>query len=288
MNHAPMKLAGTVILYDPGNGLAERIQSYQKKLQKLIIVDNSKMLTTLPCWQEMTTIHNGENEGISSRLNQAAHAAITAGYDWLLTMDQDSFFRDSIFEKYLDCISRHGWKDDVAMYGVEYDERLLRQEACSPESVSLLITSGSILNLRLFSKLGGFDEALFIDNVDHEYCFKAKQNGYEIIKMSSIHLNHSLGVTGNYRSLKTMKKSARALHSPLRIYYMVRNYLYLKPKYQKLFKNEFDIIRKSLLNRIKNSFLYSNEKISLARYIYKAYMDHKRKHMGKIIMHRRK
>ena len=169
------------------------------------------------------------------------------------------------------------------MIGVEYDKKLVSTKGgCIYNKSSHLITSGSSLNLEIFKKIGVFDEQLFIDNVDHEYCFRAIVKGYEIAKLNNILLNHSLGTLGFYRSLKNLKRSPRALHSPLRIYYMVRNYFYLKRRYVNVFKTEINTMRKSLLNRIKNGLLYGDKKLLLLKNIYRGYLHYKQGKMGKL------
>jgi len=41
--------------------------------------------------------------------------------------------------------------------------------------------------------VGGFEEKLFIDFVDHEYCFKIKMAGHRILQTSSSILLHRIG-----------------------------------------------------------------------------------------------
>lgn len=282
-----MNLAGVVILYHPDKDLMKRVSTYQPHIRKLYVVDNSEKadVELHRFWQRQENvllIHNGKNEGIAKRLNEAAALAINDGFDWLLTMDQDSFFKEGLFAHYLQCIKRYGNPDRVAMFGVEYDERLYSREECAWVPVNHLITSGSLVNLKLFPAMQGFDEALFIDNVDHEYCFHARVLGYDIIKFSSILLTHTLGVVSSHRSLKSFKRTPRTLHSPVRMYYTIRNYLYLKKKYAGHFAEDFREIEKSLLNRIKNNILYHQHRVQIVKNIFRGYRDFKRKKMGKI------
>lgn len=158
-------------------------------------------------------------------------------------MDQDSYFEAGMFAAYLDCLSGFQGKENVAMFGIEY-EQAPSLKNCSYKTSEKLITSGSMVNLPLHRKLGGFDEKLFIDEVDSEYCFKAAVGGYKTIQFDNIFLNHSLGTVSEHRSLKSFKKTSRTLHSPLRVYYMVRNYLYVAQKYQKHLPDSFPHRRK--------------------------------------------
>ncbi|MCH5717222.1 glycosyltransferase family protein [Niabella hibiscisoli] len=171
-------------------------------------------------------------------------------------------------------------KDDVGMFGVEY-EKNNRQLGCESEITTQLITSGSVVNLLLFAEIGGFDEQLFIDEVDSEYCFRLNQKGYRTIKLKNIFLNHSLGVVSAHRSLKNFKETPRTLHSPLRVYYMIRNYLYISRAYKQGQPASFAYRRIALVNRIKNNLLYGKDRMLLVKYLWLAYWHFKTGKMGK-------
>lgn len=276
-------VAGVVILYFPDETIVENITSYSDKLGKLYIIDNSpqktKLVQALSANPGIMYVHDGENKGIAKRLNDAAKLAINDGFEWLLTMDQDSYFDKKNIDKYFNYVSNYKHKSMTAMFGVEFETQKTAPE--KPEEVSYLITSGSMLNLRLFHEVGQFDEQLFIDEVDLEYCFRAITKGFSIIKLPFIFLTHHLGEEDTYISLKNLKKTRRALHSSLRIYYMVRNYLYVREKYPQQFLSEDKERRITLLNRIKNKLLYGNEKVATISMIFRAFRDFKAKRMGK-------
>jgi rhamnosyltransferase len=169
------------------------------------------------------------------------------------------------------------------MFGIEFEKRNQTTNiGCGGMDIDYLITSGSVVNLTLFDEIGGFDEALFIDEVDLEYCYRAKTKGYKIIKFTHIFLQHSLGKISYFRSLKSGKLTPRTLHSPLRVYYMLRNYLYVAKLYPNQFNESAVIRKKALKNRIKNNLLYGKGRFRLIKYIISAYFDYKHKKMGKI------
>jgi rhamnosyltransferase len=186
-----MNIAGVVILYHPDIPKAvENILTYASQLNKLYVFDNSssssievkKDLADLKIPIEFIT--TGTNEGISKRLNEAAHKAIQEGYDFLLTMDQDSSFELGVLEQYLQLVDDYD-KDKVAQFGVNCDPRHIPISAM-PFNADSLITSGTILNLAVFQKVGNFDEKLFIDFVDVEYSLRASYRGYQNIIFTNI------------------------------------------------------------------------------------------------------
>lgn len=281
-----MKLAGTVILYHPDEGLIDRIKTYIDIVGMLYVVDNTAnasitLRKKLDGDQKIIYLHDGENKGIAARLNQVSTIAIKNGYSALLTMDQDSSFDSNVAKEYINCVSNCTFYGNTAMFGVEFLQQTNLSE-CTAEKVSELITSGSILNLDLFEMIGGFDENLFIDYVDHEYCYRTITKGYSIIKFNNIFLIHKIGETTQKRSPVSLKYTERSLHSSIRIYYMVRNYLYVKSKYNASFHKELKIQQKSILTRIKNKLLYNNERIKLIKLIFRAFKDYKKGKMGKI------
>lgn len=277
------KVFGVVILYNPSDDIKQNILTYLHKMEKLFVFDNSERIVDRKLEElghKVIVVADGVNRGISERLNAGARAAIREGGKWLLTMDQDSFFSETMLDQYWHCINKFDHRDEVSMFGVEY-EKADKRSGCESETTTQLITSGSLVNLLLFPEIGGFNEQLFIDEVDSEYCFKSNQKGYQTVKLKNIFLNHSLGVVSTHRSLKSLKITSRTLHSPLRVYYMIRNYLYISREYQKEQPSSFPYRKKALLNRIKNNFLYGKDRVLLIKYLWLAYWHFKTGKMGK-------
>ncbi|MGE9314705.1 glycosyltransferase [Niabella sp. CJ426] len=278
------KIFGVVILYNPAEEVIGNITGYLPFLRELMIIDNSEPASKLDFsnyGDNVTVLRDGTNQGISARLNQAARYAIDKQADWLLTMDQDSFFSGDYLKQYIECLSSFSDKEKVAMCGVSF-ESVPSTNDCAIAETANLITSGSILNLDIFKKIGSFDENLFIDEVDFEYCARAMKNGYKTIQFTNIYLNHSLGTVSQHRSIKSLKKTTRTLHSPLRLYYMLRNYLYVCDRYQAECGETLKLKRTALLNRIKNNLLYGNNRVKILRYLVMAVNHYKAGKMGKL------
>ena len=282
-----MKIAAVVILYHPEAKTIENILSYSNKVSKLYVVDNTACSDTglvnviRAGISNSEYIHDGENAGIAKRLNQVCTRAMEEGFDYIMTMDQDSSFEPDSIKNYFDCIDSYMEKQQAALFGLQHEYPAWASHTCDPETVTQLITSGTIVNLSLFDKIGRFDEDLFIDLVDFEYCYRCIVNHFLVIRFRNIFLKHSIGTIKPLKQTIISKEKERGFHSPLRLYYMVRNYLYLRPKYKKRFPTEFAINRKAILNRIKNNLLYSNKKFETLRFISRAIIDVKRNRMGK-------
>ena len=282
-----MNIAATVILYYPSMDVLANIQSYVSFAGRLYVMDNSEkadpgISRRLQELRDCVYIHDGENKGIAARLNQACRLARHDGYSSLLTMDQDSAFTHENITGYLRCIQQFSGREQVAMFGVEYEGAPAIATDCAAEEIDHLITSGSIVNLDLFDAVGGFDENLFIDGVDQEYCYKSIVAGYKIVQLKNIQMAHTLGTVVSKRSLKNLRMTPRTLHTPVRLYYIMRNHLYLKAKYGQFFPINTARNQKELFNRIKNNLLYNNRRWKVLRYLLKARADFRNKNMGKI------
>jgi rhamnosyltransferase len=282
-----MNIAGVVILYNPSNDVISNINSYLPFINKLYVVDNSEnssssTLQEIVSSEKVLYIHDGENKGIAERLNQIVEISLAEGFEWLLTMDQDSFFTQENITTYLNCVSKFDFSKNIGIFGVDFENISNNTSNCESEETDQLITSGSILNLKVCKETGKFDEALFIDEVDLEFCYRLISSNFKVIKFKNVTLNHQLGHIYFGRSLKSFQKTARTLHSPTRVYYMVRNYLYVKKKYAGKFTKSHKSRRKALLTRLKNNLLYSKKKLVVLRYIIKGISDFYLNKMGKL------
>ncbi len=283
-----MNIAACVILYHPNTTeIISNIETYLPFVKKLYVFDNSQKKSNQLVFKNLKKTEyywDGENKGISIRLNDACKKAIEENFDYLLTMDQDSCFDTITINHYFQCIVNFVYHSKVAVYGLEYNRKEIYSKTPITTEVDHLITSASVLNLKLFNVIGGFDNNLFIDGVDIDYCFSAICKGFKNIKFCNISFSHSLGTRTKRGSIFTLYlfKKYVSLHSSLRIYYMFRNMLYIKNKYEKKIP---EIIRKFEKNQryhISKNIRYSNEIVKVLKYKQKAFQDFKNNKMGEI------
>jgi rhamnosyltransferase len=86
----------------------------------------------------------------------------------------------------------------------------------------ILISSGSLIALATLAEVGGPLNELFIDQVDLEWCFRAKSQGYLLFGVCNAVLYHSLG-----EAPKRFLGRKFLHHGPLRHYYIFRNAVWL-------------------------------------------------------------
>lgn len=232
--------AGVVVLYHPEADICRNIQTYVSELDILYILDNTEnpsdnfsILDKIIKLQNVKYFPFYENKGLSYALNFALKKVQKEGYTYLLTMDQDSCFPGKEFFKYKTNIihAENDRKfDNVAIFSVNYSGLKEAENLRGVHEVIAAITSGSILKVRLTEKIGYFDENLFIDEVDDEYCYRARLLGYKIIMYCDIKLTHHLGNPKKYCILGY--RFTVLNHGAIRKYYISRNRLYVAKKYK--------------------------------------------------------
>ena len=93
-----MKLASVVVFYNPSDDNINNINAYKNIVDRVYVVDNSDDdIVRLKDDKVIKYIKLGQNLGIAKALNVGAEHAIADGYEWLLTMDQDSKITKEMF-----------------------------------------------------------------------------------------------------------------------------------------------------------------------------------------------
>lgn len=267
-----MRIAGTVILYNPPNNILNNIETYLDDLEFLLIYDNSSNNHAEKHFKNNSKFHyiwEGENKGIAVRLNNAIETCKDKNIDFLLTMDQDSSFQSGDFLKYRNFITNYD-SSCIGMFGILHNKKNIPSSKISENQI--LITSGSVLNIKNTKNIGKFDDKLFIDHIDTDYCIRIFNEKLKTIRLNEIVLEHNEGEITHTRTLM-FKKESRMIHSPIRIYFKTRNHLYLAKKHRKFSKY---IGYNILLNIIKNNLLYNSNKISTLYYAIKGIIDSKK------------
>jgi rhamnosyltransferase len=275
-----MKLAGIVILYDPPENVFCNIATYIDDVEILFIFDNSPVYNNcIPAkyTEKVVYTHTGVNEGIAKCLNQALNFSKEAGIEYLLTMDQDSSFNEGDMDQYLKLLNQEVNSETISMFGIRYYP-IKKSEKEETVYNHLLITSGSIINVNAALKIGGFDENLFIDGVDTEFCLKSYRNGFRSVCYNQICLKHLLGEEKKVLT-PLLKNKYRKFHNPTRLYYIVRNHLYLRNKYPEL---RSYLKNKIIINEIKNCLLYAGNTLKYLSAILMAFSHNKKRTFGKL------
>ncbi|MBQ7044932.1 MAG: glycosyltransferase family 2 protein [Clostridia bacterium] len=278
-----MKLAAVVVLYNPNDKIFENIKSYIDYVDTVYAVDNSSADHSHKLTDEkIVYLPNHENLGIAFALNRGAKQAIADGFEWLLTMDQDSSFSDDGVQRmkdFLTCCKQ----DENGKYSYEKIglitpfHRMItnpHEKLEQIDSPAVVMTSGNIINLKAYAQIGGFKDWMFIDAVDFDYCLNLRDHGFDIWRLPEVELKHNLGDV----VFKTFmgKTYFGSNHSPMRRYYIVRNRHYFCDMYEKKFPDYCYAERRCTKAEVKGILICEKQKLKKLFAMFKGYIDYKR------------
>lgn len=144
----------------------------------------------------------GGNLGICKAYNYAVECSLQLGAEWMFTFDQDTQISSSQIEQFVNhaqsLLESKSFEKPVGMIvpSLQLAENLFigpNHPSETYEIISQAMSSGSFLNLSIFTSSGGFDETYWLDGFDHDYCLQLKANGYGVVRIHSVILKHSLG-----------------------------------------------------------------------------------------------
>lgn len=281
MKNKELKIAGIVTLYNPTDTDISNIFTYIDDIDVLYIIDNTEGNSNenrIPENNKIQYIFKNENVGVATALNIGANKAIEEGYEWLLTMDQDTTFKPGVIKEMKKIIL----SKDMSKIGIVTPWHNTKLETERPKDridyPLEVMTSGNLVNLRLYQEIGGYKDWMFIDGIDIEYGLNLSKNGYKIMRLNYLEIEHNLGDIF-YRNI-LWKRALITNHSYLRRYYMVRNYSYIRDMYRKYNKQYVDMITKQKAFVI-NILLFEKDKYRKIRNMLRGYMDYKKGIKGK-------
>ena len=289
------KIAAIVVTYNPDEGLNKSTKSLIKQVDSIIMVDNGsndegkEIINKIKnkYGEKIEVIFNEENLGIATALNKGVKYALNNDYKWILTMDQDSCAEENMVKIMLETyyvIDENERKDILSLFPTFIDRGIesldKNNENVKYEYVDAEITSGNLLKAEIFEKAGFFDDSLFIDMVDTDYCMRLNELGIKMIRISGAILNHSIGNSKQVKKLFGTFNTSN--HSATRRYYMTRNRFYTWNKFKNL--NSFTLNRDKKL--FKKEFvkiiLGEDDKLNKVKMVLKGYKDYKNGVRGKL------
>lgn len=281
------------VTYNPDLQLLQKVVSAcAKQVDRLYVVDNGSQKDIAPLLVRFANIEGiflAQNEGIAAALNRAIKQARTAGFRYVLLIDQDSIIPEDMVDQYVQMLEQLlASGQPVAALGPRYKDartghlsdfvhfRWFRNSYHSGTNASLavptdfLISSGSFYPIDLFEKVGLFDEGLFIDHVDTEWCLRAASLGFRCFGMREMIMEHSLGDSGV--RLWLFRWRFQPLHKPFRLYYIVRNSLLLyRMRHVPLKWISGDVLR--LVRLLVMYLLFSPQRAQAIKYYFKGLAD---------------
>jgi rhamnosyltransferase len=183
------------------------LHALEEQVDSIVVVDNT-----------------GFNRGLAAAQNRGVRLARAAGATHVLFLDQDSVPQPGMTARLLRALQAYealGIK--VACVGPRmrcYGSLTRRREECDA-----IVSSGSLVPMAVLDAVGGMEEAFFIDQVDTEWCLRARARGYRVFGVPNALLDHRPGVGMRWIWLGSWRRLIR--HPPYRHYTIFRNTLVL-------------------------------------------------------------
>ncbi|MBT0585057.1 glycosyltransferase family 2 protein [Alteromonas oceanisediminis] len=229
-------IGAAVVLYKPDMRQTERLlHSAFKQFDVVSIIDNSPEVTKIDLeFDNIHYHHFSNNIGVAAAHNIGLRDLITVGCEFAMLLDQDSEINETFAFRLSSLLvaSRQQNRPLIAVGPriiCSFSEKTIRpriqREISRYEDlvcVTQIISSGMMIDLSKISYTGLKDESLFIDGVDHEWCWRARDRNFLVAIADKVEMVHRLGDSRSKFAGVTYK-----VGSPVRLYYQFRNILLL-------------------------------------------------------------
>lgn len=245
-----MSVCGIIITYNPQLAtFRQLVVASQAQVSELVVVDNGSDESLLAGVRLIVTeagvtlVELGQNFGVAAAQNKGVCWAKDHRHHYILILDQDSIPDANMVSRLLaawtslkqkgvslagvgPCLidSRTGkrtWFVSIHWHGIVrkgYKDKPPEQVVAT----DFLVSSGLLTSLDVLDQVGLLEEGLFVDNVDMEWCFRARAQGLSLYGVCDATMSHSIG-----DQVFVLGPFVLHRHSPIRQYYIMRNRLIL-------------------------------------------------------------
>ncbi len=211
------------------------LEDYLKDLSDhglfIVLVDNNQHPTMSPISppEQAELVANGNRGGIAGGFNRGIECALAAGSTWITLLDQDSRIEADQIPLLPKALARYPGQQMVigpSILDEQRQERHGRWRGVTDglDATRLLISSGTTFRSSDWPQLGSMHEGLFIDFVDHAWCFRAQARGFQLLQHPLVTLRQQFGAEHPNRLCRVF---GMQLYSPDRHFYGLRNMRWL-------------------------------------------------------------
>lgn len=221
-----------IISFNGGTSTIDLIQRLHGMVDFIYVVDNGSLVYSKDLLREkmiendVDILFLDDNYGIGKALNLARDYAERKSFKWMITFDQDSMPFQSMVGNMLNFSSLNA--DSVCLAPQRVSRTYNKGPRSGKESVNYAITSGNMVLVELYSKVGGYNESYFVDCLDFEFSLRIRRSGYRIHEVPGALMTHDVGDSS--KKLTIINKFYTK-HSPVRRYYQFRNIILLLKEY---------------------------------------------------------
>lgn len=235
-------ICAVIVTYAPEPALLTQVlASVLPQVGHIVVFDNGSpgmdVAAALGASDAVSVVASAHNVGLAAALNRGIEHGRALGFGHVLLMDQDSVLDPGMVSTLAQALATLSAHAPVAAVGPQFVDA--RNGKAAPfvrmgfpfndkdyggpgqcVSCDFLITSGSLIPLAALDRIGGMDEALFIDNIDMDWCFRAKAAGLQLHGVCDAQMRHRLG---EHLRASRFKPHGVVVHKPFRLYYIMRN-----------------------------------------------------------------
>lgn len=214
---------------------SDDLECYLQDLSDLglfvVLVDNNPQPPMSPVKppEQAELVFNGNRGGIAGGLNRGIECALAAGSTWITLLDQDSRIKAEQIGLLSKAFAAYAGQQLVvgpSIWDEQRKERHGRWRGAMDglDATRLLISSGTTFRSSDWPQLGSMHEGLFIDFVDHAWCFRAQARGFQLLQHPLVTLRQQFGVQ---HPNDFCRRFGMQLYSPERHFYALRNLRWL-------------------------------------------------------------
>ena len=242
MRTVSRSVCAVIVTFEPDPvRLQEALARVRDQVDALVVVVNgsSDFAHGHPTVDVMLLTQAG-NVGLAEAQNRGIAWAREHGHSHVLLLDQDSWTEPRMVVSLLKAVEELSPDHRLAAVGPRHlDPRvgsfspfirvrfpMSRKLHCESGTVrcDFLISSGMLISMPVLEEIGVMDSGLFIDNVDLDWCFRARDGGFELFGVGDARMEHPIG---DKRSAVLGGVARVAHHPPVRLYFIMRNRLAL-------------------------------------------------------------
>lgn len=200
-----VKVIAGIVLFNPDiSRLEENIKAVIRQASHVLIWDNASsnigdieaLVSSKFDDQSLSLFRSERNVGLAVAYNRLADIASEQSAETLFLLDQDSVVGEGCIKKLSSAMEQE--RECTGIVAARHIDLNKREADNEPESdgiqvVDRVITSGSLINLKAFCAIGGYDELLFVDWVDFDFCYRLTQHGYKVKIDNSVSILHEIG-----------------------------------------------------------------------------------------------
>ena len=239
-------IAAVVVGYNPDiKVLDDLLVSLSEQVALLILVDNGGAENFLQERPEVKSfvkyLSLDGNKGLGVALNAGFQLAVDSGIQYVVTFDQDSHAEPDLISELESAMRLAKSRDEkcIAVSPAFFDRRdgkriqfpfyqsvngviapvFVSQDSSGLVRADALITSGMLVDTIAWKEGIKYDDGMFVDFTDTEWCFRVRDQGYTLYGCLSVEMGHALS---DAPPVKIFGLSFFR-YSPVRRYFFFRN-----------------------------------------------------------------